>query len=312
MVAEALRELLPDAIQDLKAWMSESDMMAGDRWAYRLDRQLERSAFGILCLTPENIGAPWLLFEAGSLAKSGSNAQLACYRLGLRVADVPLPLAQFHGVDADKFGTKKLLESVNAALSQPMDPVCLERVFQRWWPNFSRRIEAIPVSVERPRFSQDRLDELIVATQPLSALFLQLRFASSDSRLRKRMRDGEDRVMENAMSSQGGTPAVPFDVVDYKEKLLPLLRYVARIGPEVYDDRIELENEKVDEHSIVVLMPLDESHNAILSFAHISSEVRWHWSSNSTDSHAARYAGQPGSRGRFLAGRSRCAWRKGH
>src|SRR5262249_2845812 len=159
-------------------------------------------------------------------------------------------------------------------------------VFQRWWPDLSRRIAGIPVSVEGPRSSQDRFDELIAATQPLSALSLQLHFASSNSRLRKRMRDGEDRVMENAMSSQGGTPAVPFEVVDYEEKLLPLLRYVARIGPRVYDDRIELENEKVDEHSIVVLMPLDESHNAILSFAHISSEVSWYWSSNSTDSPA--------------------------
>jgi len=164
MVAKALAELLPDAIQDSKAWMSEHDIAAGARWGQELHRQLESSTFGILCLTPENIGAPWLLFEAGSLAKSLSDPRVVPYRLNLAATDVPFPLAQFQGVDADEPGTKKLIESLNVGLNQPMDAGRLDRVFQRWWPDLSARIAAIPESLDgQPPHRTDRelLEELL-------------------------------------------------------------------------------------------------------------------------------------------------------
>ena len=164
MIARALAELLPDAIQSLKAWMSEHDIGAGARWGHELNRQLESSHFGVICLTPENIGAPWLLFEAGSLAKSVSVARVVPYRLKLSATDVPFPLAQFQGVDADEAGTKKLLQSLNAGLKQPMDPGRLDRVFQRWWPDLDKRIAAIPASVEGPevhRPDRELLEEIL-------------------------------------------------------------------------------------------------------------------------------------------------------
>jgi hypothetical protein len=168
MVAKALAELLPDAIQDLNAWMSAHDIGAGARWGHELHQQLESSNFGILCLTSENIGAPWLLYEAGSLAKSVSDARVVPYRLNLAAADVPFPLAQFQGVDADEGGTKKLIESLNAGLKQPMDQGRLDRVFQRWWPDLRERIATIPASAEGPRVhrpDRELLEEILKVTR---------------------------------------------------------------------------------------------------------------------------------------------------
>jgi len=128
---------------------------------------------------------------------------------------------------------------------------------------------------------QERFDEVIAATQPLSALSLLLRFTSSDSELRKRMKQGERRIRANAMSAQGGTPAIPSDLVDYTEALLPLLRYVARVGPRAYDNLLERSNETFDDGSIVLLMPLDDARNTILFFARISTKVSWCCSSKS-------------------------------
>ncbi len=151
MLAKALADLLPDAIQDLKTWMSEHDISAGSRWGHELDQQLVSSNFGVLCLTPENMNAAWLLFEAGSLAKSVSESRVVPYRLDLSAAEVPLPLAQFQGVDANELGTKKLVESLNAGRKQPMDRGRLDRVFQRWWPDLKLRIRAIPVLSGEPQ-----------------------------------------------------------------------------------------------------------------------------------------------------------------
>jgi len=68
-LASALKELLPDAVQGVVAWMSDRDINAGSRWVEELNKKLDNTNFGVLCLTPENLGAPWLLFEAGSLSK---------------------------------------------------------------------------------------------------------------------------------------------------------------------------------------------------------------------------------------------------
>lgn len=151
LLAKALAELLPDAIQELKCWMSEHDIRAGSRWGHELQQQLESSNLGVLCLTPENLNAAWLLFEAGSLAKSVSEGKVVPYRLNLTAASVSLPLAQFQGVDADEQGTRKLVESLNAARQQPMETGRLDRIFQRWWPDLDARIKAIPVSSDGPR-----------------------------------------------------------------------------------------------------------------------------------------------------------------
>lgn len=147
-LAQALSELLPDAIQNLKPWMSDRDISAGSRWAEELNKKLANTNFGVLCLTAQNVGAPWLLFEAGSLSKSVSSSSVVPYCLGVRSGDVPFPLAQFQGVDADEAGTKKLIKSLNSAAPAPMDETRLDRVFQRWWPDLRSRIEAIAASEE--------------------------------------------------------------------------------------------------------------------------------------------------------------------
>lgn len=66
--ASALSELLPDVMPALSPWMSEHDIAAGARWGHELAVRLEDAGFGVICLTPENIGVPWLLYEAGALS----------------------------------------------------------------------------------------------------------------------------------------------------------------------------------------------------------------------------------------------------
>jgi hypothetical protein len=68
-VAEALREWLPNVIQTVNLWVSLADIEKGARWSTDITAQLEECSVGLICLTPENLSAPWLLFEAGALSK---------------------------------------------------------------------------------------------------------------------------------------------------------------------------------------------------------------------------------------------------
>jgi len=131
---------------------------------------------------------------------------------------------------------------------------------------------------EAGQSSQQRTNELIASTQPLTSLRLQWTFSASDPKLWKVMQDGETEIQENAESSQGGVPRTPFEFVDYKAALLPLLSYIARVGPpRLDDDQLEGDGSRLlDDNSIVVLIPLDDSQNAILSFGQIGSGVSWY------------------------------------
>ena len=143
-MASALSNLLPDVVQDINAWMSDHDISAGSRWGHELTEKLESCDFGIICLTPENLSAPWVLFEAGSLAKSVTDSRVVPYRLALESTDVPYPLAQFQGVDANEAGTRRLIEELNSACENPLEDERLGRVFSRWWPDLEIKVREIP------------------------------------------------------------------------------------------------------------------------------------------------------------------------
>ena len=160
-LARALADLLPSAADGLNVWMSEHDIEAGSRWAGQLDAVLARCNFGVLCMTHDNVAAPWVMYEAGALAKSMSESRVVPYRLELDAEDVPLPLAQFQGVDADKAGTKSLLWSLNLARDKPLGRSDFDTQFEEWWPKLEQRIAAIPppegpTPKERARMEMER------------------------------------------------------------------------------------------------------------------------------------------------------------
>src|SRR3989304_7947901 len=67
-VAEALPSWLPRVIQAIQPFMSELDIPSGAKWQSTLDDELMTADFGIVCLTPENLSSPWVLFESGALS----------------------------------------------------------------------------------------------------------------------------------------------------------------------------------------------------------------------------------------------------
>ncbi len=78
VVAEALRDWLPNVIQALDPWISE-DIAKGTKWLSKIDEELDKARVGIICSTMENCAATWIVFEASALAKSYARDSVGTY-----------------------------------------------------------------------------------------------------------------------------------------------------------------------------------------------------------------------------------------
>ena len=67
--ATAASQFLTDIFDDVVEPVISSDIEKGAVWFEDLSDTLRQARVGLLCLTPEAVGSPWIHFEAGILAK---------------------------------------------------------------------------------------------------------------------------------------------------------------------------------------------------------------------------------------------------
>ena len=120
-----------------------------------------------------------------------------------------------------------------------------------------------------------RTNEIIIASQPLTSLSLRWVISSEDVELRELMEDGQKQIEDNAKDTQGGVPPVWYDQMEYQAAVLPLLAFVAGQRSVLGSGKADQGQAKGDA-SIVTLISLDDSHNAVLSFGGIYGEPRWY------------------------------------
>lgn len=181
--ALGLKSLLEDTFPEAVEVFISAHIEAGLPWALQLAAELEQSQFGVLCLTQDNFQAPWLLFEAGAIAKKFGSARVVPYWIDDRppAADRS-PLAQFMYVQANREGTLSLVKSINAIRENPQVDQRLEKLFTGWWPDFEKTLRALPVPAgkqEEPRSDREMLENILKKVD----LILQAHPGSAGSRL---------------------------------------------------------------------------------------------------------------------------------
>lgn len=142
-VAEALHGWLPLLVNALDPWMSAIDIDAGRKWGPEIEAQLEASKLGVLCVSPQNLTQPWLMFEAGAISKQVSQSRVIPYLFGITNADLQGPLSQFQAVSADEEGSLSLIKSINKALATPIKDAQLEKAFAAFWPELEKALATI-------------------------------------------------------------------------------------------------------------------------------------------------------------------------
>jgi len=164
-VAEVFRDWLPNVIQSIKPWMSSEDIKKGGRWSPDISKQLEESQVGIICLTSENINAPWILFEAGALSKKTSESYVCTFLFDIKSSDFEGPLTLFQATEFNKTDLKKMIYTINDIHSdKKLEKSRLDKAFTKWWPDFEERLRKIPESKTQSipkRSEREILEEII-------------------------------------------------------------------------------------------------------------------------------------------------------
>jgi hypothetical protein len=136
---------LPLVMQSLKPYVSSEDISKGERWSHDISAELKTSSFGILCVTKENLTAPWLNFEAGALSNSVNNNRVSPLLFGIKKSELKgSPLLQFQATDSTQDEIKKLIESINQAnTEQILDKALLDRAFDISWKELEKGMQEI-------------------------------------------------------------------------------------------------------------------------------------------------------------------------
>jgi hypothetical protein len=155
--------------------MSAEDIEAGARWSVRVADGLSQTKFGIICVTPGNQKAPWLLFEAGALAKTLDDTHVCPYLIGLTQSQIEGgPLAQFQAKEANEQQTWELVRSINRAIEHTiLSEDRLKKIFERWWDDLAKALKKIPKSEtqqETHRPMSEMMEEVLSLTRAIARL----------------------------------------------------------------------------------------------------------------------------------------------
>jgi len=136
-----------------------------------LGRELAESHFGIICLTAENLESPWILFEAGAVARS-LEARVVPLLFGIKPSDLAGPLAQFQSVEANRAGIERLVGDLYDVGSSALASRQKDLVFTQLWPVLEERLQGLADQAKRETVVEsptDLLSDLAKSPQPLRA-----------------------------------------------------------------------------------------------------------------------------------------------
>jgi hypothetical protein len=173
-VAELLAWWTKCVIQASRPWISSEDVDRGSLWFTEINNNLSDTSVGIVCLTDENKERPWVLFEAGALAKGLSNSRVCTFLIDLEPKDIKDPLAQFNHTLPMQEDMKKLARTLNAALGpNALDTNVLSDVCDVYWPKFKERFDKVlkdhpPAAPKIARPDDDVLGEILESVRGMN------------------------------------------------------------------------------------------------------------------------------------------------
>lgn len=143
-VALVFRDWLPSVIQEITPYVSSEDIDKGARWSTDIAKELEDSTFGMLCVTKENISAPWLTFEAGALSKTMEKSFVSPFLFDIKRSEVDGPILQFQSTIFEREDIQKLVRTLNKACGENgLSEERLGKAFEVWYPTLESELKAI-------------------------------------------------------------------------------------------------------------------------------------------------------------------------
>ncbi|MGA8271854.1 MAG: toll/interleukin-1 receptor domain-containing protein [Candidatus Sulfotelmatobacter sp.] len=172
-VAEALKEYLPMINNAFDPWLSSEDIPKGSRSTAEIADALATAKAGIICLTPNNLTAPWILFEAGGVSKTVDKPLACTVLIDLEPSDVRAPLGEFQHTTLREKQLLQLVKTLNKAAGESSrQDNEIEKAFKLCWPELGERLKNLPDDgpTKRPeRSPQDMFGELLDTVRSTNA-----------------------------------------------------------------------------------------------------------------------------------------------
>lgn len=144
-VALIYREWLPSVLSYVQTYVSSEDIDKGAKWLTDIVHELESTYYGVLCVTKDNVNAPWLVFEAGALTKAVARSRVSPFLFNLGPAEFSGPLTQFQATQRTKSDIRKLVLGINRAAKdeEQIREDLAERIFEKWWPDLHDHLDRL-------------------------------------------------------------------------------------------------------------------------------------------------------------------------
>jgi len=187
-VAEVISDWIKCVLQASNPWISTRDIDRGSTWFSEISEQLSGTSVGIVCLTQENKSNPWILFEAGALAKGLPTNRVCTFLIDLQTADLRDPLAQFNHTLPTRPSMLQLVITLNRSLKENrLEDKILTQVFETYWPHFEANFQNAlianpPANEVPPRAESDILAEILDNTRNLNQRVRDIELRAPDSR----------------------------------------------------------------------------------------------------------------------------------
>ena len=184
--AASLAKWLPNVIQAVEPFFSRDDIRKGTGWLARLNRELEQTDFGILCVTSDNKDAAWLLFEAGALAKKVQESHVCPLLIGIDSSQLKGPLSQFQATVATRDDMLKLVRDINSAKGEKplINDNQLMTAFEKNWSDLEEVINTASAKIAEKQKStgapikrtpDDMLEEILNISRGLGRQMEEIR-----------------------------------------------------------------------------------------------------------------------------------------
>ncbi len=173
-VAQIFREWLPSVIQSIEPYVSSEDIDKGARWSTDIATELADSTFGILCVTKDNLEAPWLSFEAGALSKTMEKSFVTPFLFDIKRSEVKGPILQFQSTIFEKEDIKKMVITLNKASGDSgISETRLDNYFDVWYPTLENKLnelksEIISINEDEEEQNSEHSSEILEEILELS------------------------------------------------------------------------------------------------------------------------------------------------
>lgn len=171
-VAEHLKKWIPCIIQSIDVFFSPEDIEKGENWDSKITQVLSECNYGIICLTPQNVSAPWINFEAGAIAKS-LDSRVSCLMANIKPSDIKGPLSRYQATKLEEKDFFRLISEINKATDHPLDESRLSNAFDAMWPQLNQNLtETLSIDADTPpkELEDDPIEEILQLLRKVSSI----------------------------------------------------------------------------------------------------------------------------------------------